>query len=89
MFLPLIEGTLENLKRTSPERALTGPIARGDVLTVRKHLDALRQSAPHLLPVYASLSTEVVRVAVRGGQIGSAVAEDVLDTLHHGLSETE
>lgn len=85
MFLPLIQGTLDNLKRTSPERALTGPIVRGDSATVRKHVEALTDSAPHLRPAYLSLASEAVRAAVRGGHISVPVAEDLLDVLLHGL----
>jgi predicted short-subunit dehydrogenase-like oxidoreductase (DUF2520 family) len=43
---PLIEGTIANIARLGPAKALTGPIARGDVSTVRHHLEALE--ATHL-----------------------------------------
>jgi predicted short-subunit dehydrogenase-like oxidoreductase (DUF2520 family) len=85
MFIPLIQGTLDNMKHARPERVLTGPIVRGDTLTIRKHVDALLESAPHLLPAYSALSTEAIRAAVRGGHISKEVAEDLLDTLFHGL----
>jgi predicted short-subunit dehydrogenase-like oxidoreductase (DUF2520 family) len=39
---PLIECTLSNIARLGPAKALTGPIARGDVGTVDHHLQALR-----------------------------------------------
>ncbi|MBU2513250.1 DUF2520 domain-containing protein [bacterium] len=35
---PMINGTIRNIIRTGPEKALTGPIARGDVETIIKHL---------------------------------------------------
>jgi predicted short-subunit dehydrogenase-like oxidoreductase (DUF2520 family) len=38
---PLVRATLDNVDELGPERALTGPGARGDVDTVRRHLDAL------------------------------------------------
>lgn len=38
---PLIEGTLANIAKTDPARALTGPIARGDTGTIAAHLTAL------------------------------------------------
>lgn len=41
-LLPLMRGTLENVERLGPVRALTGPIARGDVGTVARHRRALR-----------------------------------------------
>src|SRR5207248_328518 len=40
---PLVEGTLENLARLGPLGALTGPVARGDEATVRRHVEALTQ----------------------------------------------
>jgi len=36
--------------------ALTGPIARGDEAIVQRHLDALRELAPDLLPLYDVLA---------------------------------
>jgi predicted short-subunit dehydrogenase-like oxidoreductase (DUF2520 family) len=38
---PLIEGTLSNIARLGPAKALTGPIARGDAGTIQRHLEAL------------------------------------------------
>jgi predicted short-subunit dehydrogenase-like oxidoreductase (DUF2520 family) len=38
---PLLRATLENLDSLGPEAALTGPVARGDVDTVVRHLRAL------------------------------------------------
>jgi len=40
-LLPLTEGTLANVRQRGPVRALTGPIRRGDVETVKRHLEAL------------------------------------------------
>ena len=40
-LLPLAEGTLANVRQRGPVRALTGPIRRGDVATVKRHLEAL------------------------------------------------
>lgn len=37
----LMAGTLENVRRTGPRAALTGPVARGDVETIRRHLAML------------------------------------------------
>ena len=51
----LARTTLENLFNAGPDAALTGPIARGDLRTVRSHLDAMRSDAPELLMTYAAL----------------------------------
>lgn len=40
-MLPLIQGTIDNIGQMGPDRALTGPIARGDAGTIRQHLQTL------------------------------------------------
>ncbi|WP_346353689.1 Rossmann-like and DUF2520 domain-containing protein [Azotosporobacter soli] len=40
-LLPLIRGTVLNLQRVGTEKALTGPISRGDAATVAAHLAVL------------------------------------------------
>jgi predicted short-subunit dehydrogenase-like oxidoreductase (DUF2520 family) len=43
--------------------ALTGPIARGDEATVARHLEALRERAPELVPLYEALAQRTREVA--------------------------
>ena len=43
-FLPLVRATLDNVAQLGTDDALTGPVARGDVATVRAHLDAIPMS---------------------------------------------
>lgn len=78
---PLVEQTLENVKCHEPDAALTGPVARGDEETVTAHLQMLASDAPHLIPFYLTLSTEMVRTAVRGGKLQPEQAERLLDLL--------
>ena len=41
-LLPLMRSTLENLSQQDTALALTGPFARGDVITIKNHLAAIR-----------------------------------------------
>ncbi|MEL6445959.1 MAG: Rossmann-like and DUF2520 domain-containing protein [Bacteroidota bacterium] len=75
---PLVQGTLANLAASTPEDALTGPVVRGDLDTLRRHALALRQHLPHLIPVYSALTVETTRLAVRSGALDPEAAEDVL-----------
>lgn len=52
---PIIRRTLDNCFRQSPQKAFSGPLRRGDVETIRKHVDVLSQR-PELLAVYRALS---------------------------------
>jgi predicted short-subunit dehydrogenase-like oxidoreductase (DUF2520 family) len=62
-LLPLVRGTVDNLGSAGLPRALTGPIARGDAGTVARHLEALAERAPALVPIYRVLARRAVAVA--------------------------
>ncbi len=79
-LIGLLRGTLENLERQSPERALTGPVSRGDVATVRRHLNALADK-PEALALYRLLSTRMLAMAVRDGRLDAGPASAVLRVL--------
>lgn len=77
---PLIEKTLQNYYASSAQRALTGPIARGDHDTVAAHLNALQTSSVDqwVWPdVYRSLGLASVALARRGKLAGSAPLERI------------
>lgn len=67
---PLQQGTLENIAALGILEALTGPIARGDVGTVRLHLQALATTVPHLLPAYRALGLVTLPIAEAKGGLG-------------------
>ncbi len=54
-LLPLVRATVENWGRLGPERALTGPVARGDEPTVAAQRDAVSERVPELLPLFDAL----------------------------------
>ena len=66
MLFPLVQGTLQNVKNLGPEKALTGPILRGDIATVRKHLEALRDDPP-ARGVYLVMGKQILRLAENNG----------------------
>jgi predicted short-subunit dehydrogenase-like oxidoreductase (DUF2520 family) len=65
---PLLRTTINNLlgaenNGSDPSRALTGPVARGDVGTVRAHLRLLDDRTPRLAQAYRALSLEALSLA--------------------------
>lgn len=54
LLRPLLEKTAENLNRKCPEDVLTGPVSRGDIETVRQHLELLSDQ-PELMNLYKML----------------------------------
>jgi predicted short-subunit dehydrogenase-like oxidoreductase (DUF2520 family) len=72
---PLVRATLENVLAAGPEAALTGPIARGDVATVRRHLEALAGGEAELEELYRAMGRWTVALARRKGTIDAAQAQ--------------
>lgn len=56
MLLPLAASSLDNLKRLPPKAALTGPVARGDDVTIQRHAAALAAASPELFEIYDALT---------------------------------
>jgi predicted short-subunit dehydrogenase-like oxidoreductase (DUF2520 family) len=54
-LVPLVRATVENWARLGPERALTGPVARGDDATVERQRAAIEDVAADLLPLFDAL----------------------------------
>ena len=65
---PLLTAALDNALRDG-DAALTGPIARGDVNTVRAHLDEIATHAPDTLPSYAALARDTLDRVVTDGRV--------------------
>ena len=61
--LPLIQGTVNNLQQLGPTQALTGPISRGDGITIATHLSALDNINEKNL--YAELGLYTLGVALK------------------------
>jgi predicted short-subunit dehydrogenase-like oxidoreductase (DUF2520 family) len=68
-LLPLVRGTVANLDALGLPRALTGPVERGDIDTVRAHLDALADGPPAITETYRQLSRRALDLAVEKGGI--------------------
>jgi predicted short-subunit dehydrogenase-like oxidoreductase (DUF2520 family) len=65
--IPLVDAIVENAFALGPRAALTGPIARGDVATVTKQLDAIREVRPDLLDGFISLARVTASTAGSDG----------------------
>ena len=54
LLVPLVRATVENWARAG-EAALTGPIARGDEVTVERQREAVEERAPELLALFDAM----------------------------------
>ena len=56
-------------RRSASRAALTGPVVRGDVGTVRAHLEALARLAPDTLDLYRATAEREVAMALAEGRL--------------------
>jgi predicted short-subunit dehydrogenase-like oxidoreductase (DUF2520 family) len=70
----LLVSAAENASVMGPSAALTGPIVRGDVDTVRAHLDALGD-VPAILELYRGLSREALLLGAEAGADSARLEE--------------
>jgi len=65
VLVPLVRATVEHWAALGPERALTGPIARGDEATVARQRAAVQERAPELLALWDELAAATAALAAR------------------------
>jgi predicted short-subunit dehydrogenase-like oxidoreductase (DUF2520 family) len=65
---PLLTAALDNALAQGDD-ALTGPIVRGDVETVRAHLADITANAPHTLPSYVAMARATLGRVVTDGRL--------------------
>jgi predicted short-subunit dehydrogenase-like oxidoreductase (DUF2520 family) len=64
ILLPLIHSTVENLVSQDPRRALTGTFKRGDINTVRIHLEAIAsERLTDAMRAYATLGNRSLKIS--------------------------
>src|SRR4051794_3043881 len=65
---PLLTAALDNALEQG-DAALTGPIVRGDVNTVRAHLTDIAANAPHTLAPYVAMARDTLDRVVTDGRV--------------------
>jgi len=80
-LMPLIRGTVHNIDTIGIPNCLTGPIARGDTGTIKKHITSLEQASPDVLSLYRQLGLHTIPVSLDKGKINEAQAKALEDIL--------
>jgi predicted short-subunit dehydrogenase-like oxidoreductase (DUF2520 family) len=74
MLAPLARPVLDNVMEQGAGPSLTGPVERGDAVTVAAHLRALEKRVPKLAPMYRVMSSRLAEMAAHKGLDMRAVA---------------
>ena len=75
-LVPMMRAVADNIEASGIPDAVAGPYPRGDVGTIRKHLEALRERDPGLLPLYCELALAGLPQAVERG-LDEDTAEEI------------
>ena len=84
---PLLTAALDNALEDG-DAALTGPIVRGDVETVRAHVADLEATAPQTLPSYLAMARATLSRAVTDGRLLPIRATKMLGVLDAATAPT-
>jgi predicted short-subunit dehydrogenase-like oxidoreductase (DUF2520 family) len=80
---PLINGTLKNIETTGIPDALTGPIARGDLGIVEKHVKAIcsmpGDKAVKMVEYYNMNGLETIKIALAKGTLSEDAAQQLMN----------
>jgi predicted short-subunit dehydrogenase-like oxidoreductase (DUF2520 family) len=76
-YMPLLRGTLSSIEKVGFPKCLTGPIARGDVATIRRHTTALGKYAPEILPLYQELGRFTIPIGLAKGSLSEGNAAEL------------
>lgn len=88
-LLPLVEGTIENVKEQGLLDGATGPIIRGDAGTVGRHLEELSAATPKLLALYCRLGLSMIALAEERGSIDAGQGRELRATIRAYLTAGE
>ncbi|GBF10598.1 Rossmann-like and DUF2520 domain-containing protein [Tepidibacillus sp. HK-1] len=78
---PLVKKTIDRVIDLGTEKALTGPISRGDMCTLEKHLEVLGEVDQTWLDLYQQMGFLTIDLAKRGRRITSDSAEKMKEVL--------
>jgi predicted short-subunit dehydrogenase-like oxidoreductase (DUF2520 family) len=85
---PLLSAALDNAL-VAGDAALTGPIVRGDVNTVRAHLADIGDTAPATIPSYVAMAKATADRAVMDGRLMPIRAVKIVRLLDEALARIE
>ena len=80
-LMPLAQGTLASIASAGIAGGMPGPVSRGDVSSVEKHVAALSQLGAGTLRFYCQMCASTVPLALAHGAIDAEVATRILTAL--------
>jgi len=82
-LLPLMRGTVSSIETAGIARGMPGPVSRGDIGTVRKHLKSLSTVDEPAASFYRELAVRSVPLAREAGAISQETAAEIMQILRN------
>lgn len=80
-LVPMMRGVVSNLERAGVPGAVAGPYVRGDLGTIRKHIETLAARAPETLALYRELARAAVPFGVEKKALSQETARQIEEIL--------
>ena len=87
-LMPMMRQVSQNLASAGVPAGLAGPYARGDVGTVRKHLEVLSERSPETLPLYCHMGLAGLPFALEKGTLTPERHEQIRALLEEYLARS-
>ena len=87
-LMPMMRQVSQNLAAAGVPAGLAGPYARGDVGTVRKHLEVLHERAPDVLPLYCHMGIAGLPFALEKGTLSRERHDEIRGLLEEYLARS-
>lgn len=83
---PLVSQTVQNIFERGVSESLTGPISRGDIESVKHHLDLLSKSQ-HYSDIYKLLGSETLEIAQKNGNLDKEIINQFIALMNLKMNE--
>lgn len=84
-MLPLVQGTLASIASAGLARGMPGPVSRGDIVSIEKHLDSLSTLDAPLQQLYREMCGRSIALGLESGGVNAEQAK----TLHAMLGTSD
>ena len=74
-LMPMARGTLSSIESAGIAGGMPGPVSRGDLGSIEKHMQAMEELGEHTLGFYRVLCTSTIALAVERGSIDELARE--------------
>ena len=87
LLTPLVSSTVEGIGERGIPAAITGPYVRGDIDTVRMHIEATHRASPTTGRAYAALALAALPYAVEQGGLSDSAKSQIEGFLKQAVGE--